>query len=192
MNADTIRAAARGFQMVLGTLLLVIISAAAVLMLLGGQLNRVTTGSMEPTYATGSWVLTLPPTGADLQVGQAVGVALDDGYKYTHRVVAVEDGVATLQGDANPLPDANTVTQDDVWGVPVNNISGPAARLLDSFVVDPQRFGTGGFPWGLAAVLLFAVLAFWGLPRIANEVEYRSDLRAWRESEAASADSTSA
>jgi signal peptidase len=75
------------------------------------------TGSMSPSMPAGTLVLTVPAQGPDLRVGDVVTVPTRTAVLVTHRVVEMDrdDGrwTATLQGDANEAPDAETYDVTD-------------------------------------------------------------------------------
>lgn len=83
-------------------------------------------GSMGPEIPAGALALARPVAAADLAVGDVVSVVSSERQRVTHRVVAIEGAgpsrALTLQGDANPAPDAETyqVARADrvFWSVP--------------------------------------------------------------------------
>lgn len=96
-------------QVFLSVLLLAVV-AALVAHFLGVRVFHITSGSMEPTFSSGSIVVTVNTAASDLKVGDIVTVRRDaQGRLVTHRVVQVsnESGRAELilRGDANTLPD---------------------------------------------------------------------------------------
>lgn len=70
----------------------------------------VTSGSMEPTIATGDLLFAVSTPVEQLEVGDVATLAEDSGRLITHRVVAVEqeggEYVVQMEGDANGIPDA--------------------------------------------------------------------------------------
>lgn len=90
----------------LGLLVLVAVVAGA---LFGVRPVVITSGSMEPSVATGALVITRTVPAAELEVGDVVTVPTSTGSRVTHRIVAVDDAgsgvILTLRGDANPVPD---------------------------------------------------------------------------------------
>lgn len=69
-------------------------------------------GSMGPEIPAGAVGITRPAAAADLEIGDVVSVISADRTRITHRIVAIDGSGATrrltLQGDANPVPDAET------------------------------------------------------------------------------------
>ncbi|GAA1494725.1 signal peptidase I [Curtobacterium herbarum] len=141
-------------------------------------LDRILTGSMEPTLLTGDYVLSRGPSGHDLHRGAIIAYsnpAAYDGLRITHRVHSVTTGRAVMQGDHNPGPDPYRIAESDVRGVIVGHIGGFGARIVEQFVVTPQwrtDLGSlihdhdtaavpallGGAPWGLVAALVLMAL----------------------------------
>lgn len=83
------------------------------------------TGSMAPEIPTGSLAVVREVNAADVGVGDIVTVDRPGALPVTHRVIdTVGTGpvMLTLQGDANPAPDAETYTVETVrevmWSVP--------------------------------------------------------------------------
>lgn len=77
------------------------------------------TGSMEPTIPAGSAALVREIPAAHVQVGDIVTVDRTNALPVTHRVIDITPGdgearVITLQGDANPAPDATPYTVEQV------------------------------------------------------------------------------
>ena len=101
----------------------------------------ITSGSMEPTIATGALVLARSVPAADVEVGDVVTVPTATGTRVTHRVVRVDDGgadlaVLTLRGDANPAadPEQYPVSSADRMLLDVPLV-GPLSRL-QTYLVD--------------------------------------------------------
>lgn len=114
----------------------------ALLGLFGWQFAEVTTGSMEPTMPVGS-ILAVMPTD-EMTLGEPV-MFQHEGAKMpvTHRVIALDDGVATTQGDANNSPDATPVTASEVIGKPVLTMTGPAADAFAAAQTISGRIAIG-------------------------------------------------
>lgn len=103
--------------------------------LLGVRPLIVAGSSMEPALPLGALAVAVDTPVGHLEVGDVVSVVRDDGARVTHRLVDVDpvavpgqrsgdDGpaVLTLQGDANPGPDATRPVEASVdkvvWTVP--------------------------------------------------------------------------
>ncbi|MGG7508409.1 signal peptidase I [Plantibacter sp. YIM 135249] len=97
-------------------------------LLFGVRVYAFASGSMEPTIPRGSLGLTLERSVDLVEPGDVVTVVRADQLPVTHRIVDIERGDAgapatlTLQGDANPDPDATlysaTAVQVLVGSVP--------------------------------------------------------------------------
>lgn len=110
----------------------------------------VTGGSMAPAIPYGSLVITTPAPARTVAVGQVVSV-VEDGVRFTHRVVAIGSQGLTTRGDANPSADAHAYTGESVDLV---RVSVPlVGRVLTALN------GTGRVL--LAAALLLLVAARW-------------------------------
>lgn len=95
----------------------------------------VTGSSMQPTYDRGDvlFVERADAAAADFwKTGEIVVVSFSapapDQNRYVHRVHRVlPDGRAVLKGDGNAEEDVSPVTPDQVVGVPIAALHGPAA-----------------------------------------------------------------
>jgi signal peptidase len=83
----------------------------------------VLTGSMAPTYPTGTLVIVRPVEPTNIHIGDPITYQMESGRPefITHRVIAISsssngDINYTTQGDSNDLPDANPVVADQVMG----------------------------------------------------------------------------
>lgn len=104
-------------------------------------LDKVLTGSMEPTIMTGDYVLSRSSDGHALKQGAILtysNPAAYGGLSITHRVHSVFGGRAVMQGDNNPGPDPYAISETDVRGVVVGHIGGSGARIIGEFVPTPQ------------------------------------------------------
>ncbi|MCR6491870.1 signal peptidase I [Cellulomonas sp. P24] len=81
----------------------------------GYRIYAVRTGSMTPTYPTGALVLDAPASSGAPAVGDVITFRVGSGL-VTHRVQAVSAAGYTTKGDANPTPDAWTITRSHVVG----------------------------------------------------------------------------
>lgn len=101
------RMAKRALQ---GTLVVLLIGVAVLVVgQIAGrwQVVEVQGGSMQPTIANGSAVLTTPSARAHLRPGDVVTMIGEEGKRVTHRVVSVDPETAALttRGDANFVDD---------------------------------------------------------------------------------------
>lgn len=110
----------------------VLIVSGVVGMAAGYNIDPVVSNSMEPTIMTGDYVLTRPYAEGDLSEGTILSyrmVGPDRTISVTHRVVAVEDGRATMKGDHNEAVDPQTIDAGDVLGVVAFHVDGAMVRL---------------------------------------------------------------
>ena len=126
----------------------------------GLQVFTVLSGSMEPTYPTGSLLYVKPVDVKELKVGDAITFLLDEKTVATHRIIEVlpdadDPDVIRFRtkGDANEIADGGSVHSRNVIGRPVFCI--PYLGYFANFVQHPPgRY----IAIGAAAILL--VLAF--------------------------------
>ena len=118
---DRARRAATVVTVVLLTALAV---AAVAFWVTGGRWFVVRTPSMGTAAPVGTLVLTRPTTVAALHVGDVVAFHPTNAgaLTYTHRVVAIRDGVVTTRGDING--------SDDPWATTDRQLVGRAVSLL--------------------------------------------------------------
>ena len=95
----------------------------------GLKVYTVLSGSMEPTYHTGSLIYVKDIDTADITAGTPITFMLDENTIATHRVVAVvpdEEDPSTVRfrtkGDANEAEDGSLVHYKNVIGTPVFSI----------------------------------------------------------------------
>lgn len=123
---------------------LVAIIAVAVLFLAGLRLIglksfTVLSGSMEPTYHTGSVIYVKSDDVDALEVGQPITFYLSGKTVATHRIIEVvqEDGSVRYRtkGDANDIADGSLVDPEDIIGTPVFSI--PYLGYALSYIQSP-------------------------------------------------------
>lgn len=127
-----------------------VIVAAAVLLamllvgarLVGLRTFTVLSGSMEPTYHTGSLIYVKKVDAANLSEGTVITFMLDEDTVATHRIVGVvpdedEPGVVRYRtkGDANEVEDGSLVHYKNVIGTPVFSI--PKLGYVANFIQHP-------------------------------------------------------
>ena len=124
---------------VLAVLLALLLAGAR---LVGLQVFTVLSGSMEPTYHTGSLIYVKKIDPAEIQPGQVITFLLDADTIATHRVTAVvpdEEEPGTLRfrtkGDANNAEDGSLVHYKNVIGTPVFTI--PYLGYLANYIQHP-------------------------------------------------------
>ena len=142
----------------------ILVAAVVILALLlvgvrvfGLQVYAVLSGSMEPTYHTGSLIYVQKTTPEQIQAGDPITFVMDESLVVaTHRVVEVheEEGYFTTKGDANDAVDGSPVLFENLIGKPVFTI--PYLGYLSDFIQKPPgmyvAIGVGG------VILLLAFL----------------------------------
>ncbi|MGB3696681.1 MAG: signal peptidase I [Gordonia sp. (in: high G+C Gram-positive bacteria)] len=118
------------------------------------------TGSMSPAIPAGSLGVSRTVPAADVHPGDVVGVTRDDGIRVTHRVVSVtglDDGRRrlVLQGDANPVADAQPYTVDRVTRV---YVTAPWLGYVAAWLKNPYTLA-------MQVVALLALFAIAFAPR---------------------------
>ena len=142
------------------TLLAVAVVAAAVLLvgvrLVGLTPYVVLSGSMEPTYPTGSLIYVRDVEPTEVEVGDPITFVLNEELTVaTHRVVEINetDGWFRTKGDANDAPDGSPVLFENLIGEPVFCI--PKLGYLTNFLTNPP-----GMYLGWSAVVILLILLF--------------------------------
>ena len=128
----------RGISTVIVAIAVVLAVALVGVRLIGFDVYTVLSGSMEPTYKTGSviWVKSCEPE--DVEVGDPITFVLnEDLVVATHRVIDIdeEEGCFYTQGDANDAPDGSPVLYENLIGKPVFTV--PGLGYLVSYVQSP-------------------------------------------------------
>ncbi len=118
---------------VLSTVLVILVVIAALSLVVsriaGLQVLTVLSGSMEPTYHTGSLIFVKPTDPKTLQVGDVITFLTGEKTNVTHRIVEIvpDDADPSVlrfgtQGDANSIRDGLLVHERNVLGVPMLSI----------------------------------------------------------------------
>ncbi|MED4586376.1 signal peptidase I [Brevibacillus choshinensis] len=84
--------------------------------LLGSEIMVVLSGSMAPTFNTGSVVAVKPVKFEEIKKGDIITFKNEDDLTVTHRVVEITDGKLITRGDANNGNDSIPVTADRLLG----------------------------------------------------------------------------
>ncbi len=119
---------------------------------LGLQRYVVTDRSMDGSLARGSVVLAREVPAADLQVGDVITFRppqASSDERVTRRIVAIENGVATTQGD--------TSGTSDRWAVPLTSPSYPRVWLGLPYVGYPFVMDGGWVVLAAAALAAFVL-----------------------------------
>lgn len=140
--------------------LVVLLAVALVgVRLVGLNTYVVLSGSMEPTYHTGSLLYVKRVDPQDLRVGDPITFMLNEDTVATHRIIEIlpdEEDSSVLrfrtQGDANDAPDGTPVHYKNVIGKPVFSV--PYLGYFANFVQNPPGLY---FAIGFAVVLVLLV-----------------------------------
>ena len=142
------------------TIIIVLVVMVAALLvglrLFGLQTFTVLSGSMEPTYHTGSLLYVKKVAPEDVEVGQPITFVLnEDLVVATHRVVEIdeENQCFRTKGDANESIDGSPVHFKNLIGVPVFSI--PYLGYVATFIQKPP-----GLYITIAAGAIFLLLLF--------------------------------
>ena len=142
--------------------------------LFGLQVYTVLSGSMEPTYHTGSLIYVRPCAPEDVQVGDPITFVVNEELDVvTHRVVSIdaENQHFYTKGDANAAPDGAPVYFKNLIGRPVFTI--PYLGYVSHWISNPP-----GMYLAIALALVLILLTF--LPdmlRKASEADARDAAR---------------
>lgn len=143
--------------------------------LIGFDVYAVLSGSMEPTYKTGSVIYVQPCEADEVEVGDSITFVLnEDLVVATHRVVSIDEsaGSFTTKGDANSAIDGSPVLFENLLGKPVFTI--PYLGYLVAYIQEPP-----GTYVAIAVCALLIMLAF--LPDLfAKDAEEKEPTRGRR------------
>lgn len=152
------------WNLITGLLVTAVIIVALLLAgvrLFGFQVFTVLSGSMEPTYHTGSLIYVKPVDYRDLGEGDPITFMLSEDTIATHRIVGVvpdEEDPSVIRyrtkGDANDAEDGALVHYKNVIGTPVFTI--PYLGYVANYIQNPP--GTYIAMSGGAFILLLVVL----------------------------------
>ena len=128
------------------TVLVVLVAALAILLVgmrfAGFKVFTVLSGSMEPTYHTGSVIYVKEVDYTTLQAGDVITFAISEDMVATHRIVGVvpdDEDPSVLRyrtkGDANDAEDGTLVHYKNIVGKPVFTI--PYLGYIASYIQSP-------------------------------------------------------
>ena len=149
---------------IISTVLVALVVLLALLLvgarIFGLQVFTVLSGSMEPTYHTGSLIYVKKVDPYTIQNGQVITFMLDENTVATHRVVGVvpdEEDSSVIRfrtkGDANETEDGGLVHYKNVIGTPVFTI--PYLGYVASYIQHPP-----GMYVAIAAGAVLLMLTF--------------------------------
>lgn len=145
----------------------------------------ITSGSMEPTIPTGSWVLTVPQdvdenpyTPDEILSFRAIEQGDDEPRVVTHRMIGTEDdGSLITKGDANGARDflAEPLHQEDVIGKVVFHVPYVGIPIL-LFKSVYALLGAGNIVmWAALIALAAAIAVYWIFFRGRDATEEESE-----------------
>ena len=142
-------------------LLVVVLAIALVgVRLVGIQVFTVLSGSMEPTYQTGSLLYVKEVDYTTLESGDVITFMMDENRVATHRIVEVvpdEQDASVLtfrtKGDANDVIDGKLVHYENVIGSPIFAI--PKLGYIANYIQQPP-----GMYLAIAAGFILLLLVF--------------------------------
>lgn len=160
------------YNIITTVLVAIVVVIAALLVgakVIGFQTYSVLSGSMEPTYHTGSLIYVKKTDPQDIKVGDPITFVLDENLTVaTHRVIKIDDPNQHFytQGDANEYPDASPVHYKNLIGKPVFTI--PYLGYFANYVQNPP-----GKYLALAAAAIIILLVF--LPDLFDDKDRDKD-----------------
>ena len=146
------------------TILVTVVILLAIMLvgirLIGINVYAVLSGSMEPTYHTGSVIYVKNVDPFELENGDVITFMLDEDTLATHRIVDIipdEEDPSTIRfqtkGDANEAVDGSLVHYKNVVGTPIFTI--PYLGYIANFIQNPP-----GTYYAIAFVVILLLLAF--------------------------------
>ena len=148
------------------TTVLVALVVILAILLVGVRLVGLTpyvvlSGSMEPTYHTGSLIYVKKVDPFTIEAGTPITFMMDEDTIATHRVVGVvpdeEDSTVIrfrTKGDANDAEDGTLVHYKNVIGTPVFSI--PYLGYVSDYITNPPGMYIGFTVLGIIVLMLFA------------------------------------
>ena len=133
--------ATRVWNIVSGILIAIMVVLVVMLVgvrLIGYQPYCVLSGSMEPTYHTGSLIYVKKADPQDIKVGDPITFVLDENLTVaTHRVIEIDEASQHFytKGDANEYPDASPVHFNNLIGRPAFTI--PYMGYVANYIQNP-------------------------------------------------------
>lgn len=159
------------------TILVAIVVIIAVLLvgarLAGLQVFTVLSGSMEPTYHTGSLIYVKDADPYELKSGDVITFMLDESTVATHRITEVipdeEDTTVVrfrTKGDANDAEDGSLVHYKNIIGTPIFTI--PYMGYIANYIQNPP-----GTYVAISAGVILLLLVF--LPDVFKDSDDKSE-----------------
>lgn len=166
---DRLRDAVTAAAAILATLIAV---ALILTHALGGRIVTVLSGSMEPTYHTGSLLFVRPVDPKEIQSGDVIAYMVTDEIMVTHRVVEILNSNGNPQfrtkGDANSVADEALVDGARVVGTPAFSV--PLVGYAVNYAQHPP-----GIYVTMVVILLILATAFFPLLRRGDKSDEKND-----------------
>ncbi len=157
---ETLKKIMNGISTALFALLLTVTLLLTVGRFTGFHVFTVLSGSMEPTYPTGSLICVRPVETADLETGDIITYVVSANTLVTHRIAGIvpdeQDPAVTrfrTKGDANDTEDMLLVHQNNVVGSPFLCI--PGIGYVIEYVRRPPGIYAAVAGLSLLALLMF-------------------------------------
>ncbi len=154
----------KAFQIITNIIVIIILLLAVALVgmrLFGLQVFTVLSGSMEPTYHTGSLIYVKSVDYTKLKTGDVISFMLNEDTVATHRIVEIvpdEEDASVLRfrtkGDANNTDVGGLVHYKNVIGTPIFTI--PYLGYVANYIQHPP--GTYVVLSGVAVLMLMMIL----------------------------------
>lgn len=151
------------WNVITGVIVAVVVLLAVAMVgvrLVGLQVFTVLSGSMEPTYHTGSLIYVKDVDYNELEVGNVITYMLSEDTVATHRVVEVvpDESDSTVlrfrtKGDANDAADGGLVHYKNILGSPVFTI--PYLGYMANYIQHPPGKYVAIFAGGILLLLAF-------------------------------------
>ena len=104
------------FLSIITYILIIVYAIVCIPMIFGYHPVVVLSGSMEPTYKTGSVIYYKKVDLKDLKEKDVITFESKNGTFVSHRIVSLNNELIETKGDANEVPDLNKVRYENVKG----------------------------------------------------------------------------
>lgn len=104
------------FLSIITYILIIVYAIVCIPIIFGYHPVVVLSGSMEPTYKTGSVIYYKKVDYSELKKDDVITYELSNGKLVTHRIVNIDNELIETKGDANEVSDINKVRYENVKG----------------------------------------------------------------------------
>ncbi len=119
-------------------ILIILYGIVCIPMIFGKTPVVVLSGSMEPTFKTGSVIYYEKVSAKDIKVGDIITFKLDNKY-ISHRVNSIDNNLYETKGDANSVADVNKIEYNNIKGKVIDFYI-PYIGYYIKFINDNLRF----------------------------------------------------